>query len=72
VDFHDPEQWRDLLQVDPTASSVEELRQFASKAIRKTCNQLNRRADRRGVRNDLDRLGELGHLLEQHAWLGGK
>lgn len=71
MDFRDQERWRDLLNVDPTATTAEQLRQLVGNEIRKTCNQLNRRADRRGIKNDIDRLAEIGQLLEQHVWLGG-
>ena len=72
MDFQNIDQWRDLFQFNPSEFSISELRYYTGKEVRKTCSQLNRRADRRGVRNDLDRLSEVGRLLELHDWLGGE
>lgn len=67
-----PESWQEIFGFDPTnISPVEAKRRIASQ-IREMCNDLNQRADRRGISQGLRRLSQVGKLLEDHRWLQGE
>jgi hypothetical protein len=69
MEFVNLDDWQQLFGVSPKQVSKAELRHKVSRAIRSLCNELNQQPRRDQFSIGLQRLKDMGRLLEKHQWL---